>query len=116
MTNTEIAKTILDQLGGNRFIAFTGSKNFMAIENGLQMTLAKNGSKANRLEITLTCMDTYNMRFYKHTNASFNMNRYIKTGDGWRDAKDTEIKTFKGVYFDQLQELFTETTKLYTHF
>ena len=74
------------------------------------MIIYKNGLKIKLYLII------YNMRFYKHTNASFNMNRYIKTGDGWKDAKDTEVKTFEGVYFDQLQELFTETTKLYTHF
>lgn len=38
MTNNArkaIAETILSQLGGRRFIAFTGAKEFVAIESGL---------------------------------------------------------------------------------
>lgn len=48
-----VAETILQQLGGQRFTAMTGSKNYLADGNSLRMTLAKNHSKANRLAITL---------------------------------------------------------------
>lgn len=34
-----IAETILSQLGGRRFIAFTGAKEFVAIESGLMFRL-----------------------------------------------------------------------------
>lgn len=96
-----IPEIILNQLGGNKFIAMTGSKNFVADGNTLRMTLAKNGSRANRLHITLDADDTYTMHFFRYT-ASFT------------NAKITEVKTFRGVYCDQLQELFTDVTKLYT--
>ncbi len=111
--NMEIAETILQQLGGRRFIAFTGSKNFTAIDRGLQMNLARNASKANRLKVTLNGMDTYDMEFFRYTAP-----RYSTRGGQFRTypEKVTTVKEFKGVFFDQLQELFTETTGLYTHF
>lgn len=110
--NAEIASTILQQLGGGRFVVMTGSKDMIAIDNGLRMSLAKNGSKANRLEITLTPWDTYKMRFYRYTSA-----RYSTRGGQFKiyPEKITEVKEYNDIYFDQLQELFTETTGLYTH-
>ena len=44
-----VANTILNQLGGNQFLAMTGCKNLLGFENGLQMRIPKNGSKARRL-------------------------------------------------------------------
>lgn len=58
MTNMEIAETILIQLGGKRFIAFTGAKNFTAIKNGLQFNLPKNACKVNCVQITLNTVAT----------------------------------------------------------
>ena len=67
-----VAETILQQLGGQRFTAMTGSKNYLADGNSLRMTLAKNHSKANRLTITLDeATDTYRMRFYKYIAGLF---------------------------------------------
>lgn len=108
-----IAENILVQLGGRKFIACTGCNNFHSSGNQdfLVMNIPRNGSKANRLEIRYNHNnDTYDMRFYRHRNASFNMKRYTKTGNGWIDAKDTEIQSFNDVYCDQLRELFTEVT------
>ena len=66
MTKTmSIAGTILEQLGGNKFIAMTGASHFVSDGNTLRMTLPKNGSKANRLYITLDeGTDTYTMHFF----------------------------------------------------
>lgn len=65
--SNEIANTILKQLGGKKFIAMTGGKDFVSNKNKLRMTFAKNASKANRLEITYdTRNDSYIMRFYKY--------------------------------------------------
>lgn len=114
MTNKEIAATILEQLGGNRFIAFTGSKDFIATEDGgLLMTLARNASRANRLRITLTGMDDYNMEFIRHTPW-----HYSTRGGQFREypEKTETVKRFDHVFCDQLQELFTDVTHLYTHF
>ena len=60
-----IAKTILEQIGGRRFAAMTGSKDFIDMGNGLRMSLARNKTSANRLDIIYDAdLDLYNMRFY----------------------------------------------------
>lgn len=104
-----VADIILQQLGGGRFIVMTGSKNFVSDGNTLRMSLTKNSSKANRLWITLDEDDTYTMRFFKYTAPRFNTKTCIFT-----EEKVTEIKKISGVYCDQLQDIFTETTGLYT--
>jgi hypothetical protein len=111
MDNKEIAKTILDQLGGNKFIVMTGSKDFLADRNRLLMTLAKNQSKANRLEISLNGLDTYDMKFFKYTPFKFNTSTMAI-----RQEKMEDVKIIKNVYCDQLQQIFSSVTGLYTRF
>lgn len=106
-----VAEIILNQLGGNRFVAMTGSKNFVSDGNTLRMSLYKNASKANRLWITLDPDDTYTMRFFRYTAPRVNS----KTMRFYPE-KVTEVKTIHTVYCDQLQDLFTEVTGLYTRF
>ena len=105
----EIANTILTQLGGNKFIAMTGSKNFVADGNTLRMTLARNASKANGLYITLEADDTYTMRFFKYTAPRFNSKTLTFT-----DEKIKDVEVISGVYFDMLQSIFTRVTGMYT--
>ena len=105
-----IANTILDQLGGNKFIVMTGSKNFMAEEYALSMKLAKNKSAANYLKIYLNGLDLYEMTFSKITEPKFN----LKTGE-MRNGENKEIAAFNDVMFDQLQSIFTSVTGLDTH-
>ena len=63
-----IAKTILQQIGGKRFATMTGSRNFIDMGNGLRMSLARNKTSANRLDIIYDGgADLYNMRFYRRT-------------------------------------------------
>ena len=63
-----IAKTILEQIGGRRFAVMTGSKDFTDMGNGLRMSLARNKTSANRLDIIYDAgADLYNMRFYRRT-------------------------------------------------
>ncbi|HAT5579011.1 TPA: hypothetical protein SMT61_003561 [Proteus mirabilis] len=98
--NQEIATTILSQMGGNRFIVMTGAKYFVAIENGLQFKLparfAING--INCVQVILDPSDTYTMRFLKI-----------------HGVNSKEIEKVEGLFFDQLQIIFTEKTGLYTH-
>jgi hypothetical protein len=94
----ETAQTILNQLGGNKFIAMTGSKNFVSLGNGLRMNLTKNKVKAKWLKIILNSNDTYTMDFF---TADKNLNIVTK-------AK------FENIYCDMLQSIFTQTTGLYT--
>lgn len=101
-----IAKTILEQIGGGRFIAMTGSKVFIDLGNGLRMNLTRNKTSANRLDILLDeATDTYIMRFYRH---SFSKKTFEVT------TKD--IARHEGVYCDMLEEMFTSVTGLYTSF
>ncbi len=114
MTN-QIAATILNQLGGNRFIAMTGAKNFLATGDGLRFSIGRNASKANRVEIKLNGLDLYDIEFVKYTPSKLKVNHKAGTAE-WVDEKRVTVKTYEDIYCDQLQELFTETTGLYTHF
>jgi hypothetical protein len=69
MTNTTqtVAATILQQLGGSRFVAMTGARNL--VESGRALTLTINGRTAdgravNRVGITLSLRDTYVVQTY----------------------------------------------------
>lgn len=100
-----IAKRILEQMGGRRFAAMTGSKDFIGLRNGLQMSLARNKTSANRLKVILDeDTDTYTMYFYRQS-----MTKHF-------DIKVKEIAKYEGVYFDMLQDIFTQVTGLYTRF
>ena len=104
----EIAATILTQMGGKKFTVMTGSNQY--IYGGgkddeppyLRMNLKKNKWGANRLHISLMGDDTYTMYFYKITFPSMG------------DYKITKEKIISGLFFDQLQETFTEVTGMYT--
>lgn len=101
-----IAKTILQQLGGNRFIVMTGSKEFIDMGNGLRMNLAKNKTSANRLDIVYDeGKDLYRMRFFRRT---FSKKTF--------EVKVRDITNYEEVYCDMLESVFTEVTGLYTHF
>ena len=104
-----VADIILEQLGGYRFMRMTGSHGFISDGNTLRMVLRKNASKANRLWITLDPDDTYTMRFFKYTPTKWNNKTF-----SYSPEKIKEIKEIKGVYCDQLQDIFTEATGLYT--
>ena len=108
-----VATTILDQLGGNKFIAMTGSKKFVGGDNFLSMQLAKNQSGANHLKITLTAMDDYTMEFIRFVMPKVKINKVTKDITVKPEILET-VKVIEGVYCDQLQNLFTETTGLYT--
>ena len=54
-----IAQTILMQLGGRRFVAFTGSKQLTDMGNGLRMNLARNKTSANHLTSSMMEVQTF---------------------------------------------------------
>lgn len=105
-----VADTILQQLGGHKFVVMTGSSQFVSDKNTLRMKLAKNMSRANKLDITLDEYDTYTMTFYRYTPPRRKPNKYEFT-----DAKTEIIAKYEGVYCDMLQEIFTQVTGMYTH-
>ena len=101
----QIANTIIQQLGGNRFRAMTGAKNFMALESGLAFGIpgqgfAKHG--INKLHFILDASDTYTVRAFR-----------IRRSKGVPTVKTVDEQT--GVYNDMLPAVFTEMTGLETH-
>lgn len=98
--SSQVAKTILEQLGGSRFCAIIWAKNIVWSSNSLQFSIwswAKNG--INKAVITLTQEDLYDMEFWK-----------IR----WIDAK--LISKDKWVYSEDLQKFFTIATGFATKF
>lgn len=104
-----VADVILEQLGGNKFKAMTGSNHFLADGNTLRMTLVKNKSKANRLYITLDDSDTYIMRFFYYFPGRMN-----KKTLAWSEDRTEEVAEYKGVYSEDLCGVFTSVTGLDT--
>lgn len=88
-----IAREILNQLGGQRFIAMTGARNFLALESGLQFKLPKfDGLRINTVRIVLTPADTYTVEFgrvygMKYTILSSHDDVYC---DGLRELVESE--------------------------
>lgn len=96
----EIAATILAQLGGNRFCAMTGAKNFVQGTSLLQFDLPRNSGGVNRVQVVLHANDLYTVACYKWSRDKLSL-------------KDVGQHSH-GVYADQLQEIFTAKTGLYT--
>ena len=105
-TMNTIARTILEQIGGKRFAVMTGSRDFVDMGNGLRMSLARNKTSANRLDIIYDAgTDLYNMRLYRKT---FRKKTF--------ESKSKDVEVHEGIFFDMLEEVFTQVTGLYTHF
>lgn len=101
-TARETAGTIIQQLGGNRFIAMTGAKNFVCgtNDNGNDFAafkVGRNAGKVSYVRIVLNSMDLYDMEFL--------------------NIRNFECKTIakcEGLYNDMLQDTFTQVTGMYT--
>ena len=93
-----VAKTILSQLGGNKFCAMTGAKNFLDHGDALSMKIGRNSSNSNYLKITLNMMDLYDVHFSKVS----------KMGE------EKSVKEYNNVYNDMLVEIFESHTGMYT--
>ena len=91
---------ILNQLGGKRFMMFTGAKHFGVGKEGLSFKIGRNSKQVNHIKIDYDRgRDLYNMKFDWVTK------RGIKNK-----------KTLKGVYADQLQRVFSMHTGMATKF
>ena len=100
MDNT-VARTILEQLGGRRFMVMTGAKNFVGGNNSLTFRLpGKNFCKQsiNSVQITLDPSDTYTVTFARIRGIDVKV-----------------IAMHRDVYVENLRSLFTEVTGLDTH-
>ncbi len=99
----EIAKTIMDQFGGNMFKMMTGAKEMYALKEtetqagGVQFKIGKNSKGINKVVVRLTWMDTYEVDFCK-----------VRAG-----VTKTVVEA-KEVYCDYLRPLFEDATGMYT--
>ena len=94
-TNTEIASTIVNQLGGmGRLNMMTGAYNFGALPNGV--TFRIKNQRANVIKITLTSMDLYNLEVGR-----------------LRGGKYTIVTENLGLYNDMLKPAIEKATGMY---
>ena len=99
-TDLRVAKEILNQLGGNKFIAMTGAKAFTGDKDSLTFQISsRNKLNAKYVKIILNVWDTYNLEFYKQRGSK----------------PPVSVYQINGIYNDQLQEIFTRKTGLHTH-
>jgi hypothetical protein len=97
--NKDIADTILAQLGGGRFTAMTGAKNYSYGNRYLQFQLPRLCNGVNYVKVALEINDTYTVTFGKYS------------------ARTLEFKIIDSremVYADNLRAIFTERTGLAT--
>jgi len=99
-SNLDVSRTILEQLGGRRFIAMTGARDLIGGTDYLMFRLprglAKNG--INRVKITLDWTDTYIVEVMMLGPVACEI-----------------IEKSDFVYADALQETFKRLTGLDTH-
>ena len=93
-----VAKTILEQLGGNQFCMMTGAKNLVDCGDALAMRIGRNKTNSNYLKITLNMMDLYDMKFCQVT----------------KNFEEKSVKEYTNVFNDQLTEIFESHTGMYT--
>lgn len=98
-TDMTVSKTILQQLGNNKFIAMTGAKNFIGSANTLSFQLpGRFAAKGiNGVRIELKPDDTYTVTFLKSKKYDL-----------------ITISTHDNIYCDGLRELFERVTGLRT--
>ena len=98
MSDMRVAKTILEQLGGNKFCVMTGAKNLGGTENSLSMKIGRNKTSSNYLKITLNMMDLYDVKFSR-----------VSPKGGERSVTE-----YNNIFNDQLVEVFEKHTGMYT--
>jgi hypothetical protein len=88
---------VIKQLGGGRFIAMTGAKDFFIGPKGVVFKIGRNAKNVNYVRINLNSMDTYDIEFLSI-----------------RNYKEKVKSKAKGVYADTLRDTFEQNTGLRT--
>lgn len=97
----KIAETILEQMGGFRFIKMVGARNLTSRDEGTTLGFHfKMCRKSNICLVHLNEMDLYDVSFHQYSR---------------KNLTTTEKKVYRGVYAEELQRIFTEYTGLDTH-
>lgn len=99
-----ISETILQQLGGQRFLVMTGAKHLMFGDGNLSFKLGKNFAKdgINYVDIQLTEMDLYEVKYSKITHSRT------------KGFQELVIAQDSMIYSDMLRSSFTTNTGLHT--
>lgn len=100
----ENAKTILTQLGGGRFVAMTGAKNFVCAGQKVCFKIGRNCKNVNYVTVEYNAgIDLYTMKFeaVRLSHKTWEVSRKV-------------IAEFDRVYFDQMKEIFTSSTGMAT--
>ena len=87
------AQELLNQLGGNRFKAMVGAKDFGIGSTGLHFKIGRNSKSISHIAIRLTSMDVYEMKFLR-----------VRAGNV------KVVKKVNNVYADQLGVIFKKYT------
>jgi hypothetical protein len=88
---------LIKQLGGGRFIAMTGAKDFFIGPKGVVFKIGRNSKGVNYVRINLNSMDTYDIEFLQV-----------------RNFKEKVKSKAKGIYADMLRDTFEQHTGLRT--
>lgn len=93
------SQIILQQLGGNVFVAMTGARHLVGSPDALQFKLPANFAKdgINTVRVSIDTTDTYTVEFGRSRGISY------KT-----------ISVHLGIYAEMLRDLFTAQTGLDT--
>lgn len=93
----QVANTILEQLGGGRFLAMTGAKSLMGGDRALSFRLPANFARdgINAVRVELANDDTYSVTFYRVRGVA------VQT-----------VASLDQVYADQIRETFRGVTGL----
>lgn len=94
---SEIGMAIWEQLGGHRFALFTGAKQFVTTENGLQFMIPRT-KNIRKVKIELTGEDLYTVAFYSYNRSQPKL-----------------LDSVHAVDCNQLQKVFERKTGLETH-
>lgn len=100
MNEQTIAKIILSQLGGGRFIVMTGAKQLVSLKDGLSMRLPSNMTKSRitHFEVRLTPTDLYDLKALRIMGVK----------------EPVVVSEESGVFVEDLRRTFTSMTGLET--
>ena len=103
----EVAETIRQQLGGQRFVAMTGAKHFLGGDNTLSFQIsARNEAKIKGCRIRLDPDDTDTQVFLKMAKKD----PVFRTSTGMDVVEERS-----GLHAEDLRRVFTSVTGLDTH-
>jgi len=99
VSDTQIAQTIVEQLGGTRFIAMTGATAFVGIKKGVQFKIKgkhPEKGKVSHIKIMLTDQDLYDVEYFRLYG-----------------GKIIEVAQSYGLYADMLKKDIEQNTQLH---